>query len=112
LNHDIDNLISKRSSFKKIFSTIIAVLSLLFAASLFRSGIKLKELRNETATNREKLMENHRIALLGSLAAGLREAMTSNNERIESAASELLAKLPKEAKTKEIRDKLQQLISE
>jgi hypothetical protein len=109
LSHDIDSLISKRKSFKSIFSIIIAVLSLLFAASLFKSGIKLKDLKNETTANRDKLMQNHRIALLGSLATGVRQTMISNNEKVKAAVSELLAKLPNDNKAKEIRTKLEKL---
>jgi len=112
LTHDIDSLISKRKSFKSIFSIIIAVLSLLFATSLFRSGIKLKDLKNETTANRQKLIVNHRIALLGSLAAGLTATIVNNHEKVKTNTSELLAKLPKDAKTKEIRVKLEQLAVE
>src|SRR5215203_2677210 len=44
LNMDAESFISKRKGFKNIFSIIIVILSMLFAASLFRSGVKLKNL--------------------------------------------------------------------
>ena len=88
LNMDAEGFISKRSGFKNIYSIIIVILSMLFAASLFRSGVKLRNLNAETKANQEKLSENHRVAALGYLAQGIPEALKSNLEYVGEAAAE------------------------
>ncbi len=88
LNLDTEGYISKRSGFKNAFSIIIVILSMLFAASLFRSGVRLKNLRNETKTNQNKLEENHRIATLGYLEEGIRSAFELNETKIKKAAED------------------------
>ena len=88
LNLDAEGFISKRKGFKNIFSIIIVVLSMLFAASLFRSGVKLKNLNTETKTNQEKLAENHRLASLGYLAEGIPSALQANKSHVKKTAME------------------------
>ena len=90
LDLDTDGFLSKRSGFKNIFSIIIVILSMLFAASLFRSGMKLKNLNTETKENQEKLLENHRIASLGYLADGIPSAMKVNSESLKRSVSEAI----------------------
>ena len=73
LNLDSEGYISKRSGFKNIFSIVIVALSMMFAASLFRSGVRIRSLSAETKANHDKLAENHRIASLGDIAKGIPE---------------------------------------
>jgi C4-dicarboxylate-specific signal transduction histidine kinase len=86
LNLDAEGFISKRKGFKNIFSIVIVVLSMLFAASLFRSGVKLKNLNAETKTNHDKLAENHRLASIGYLADGIPSTLNENNAIIQKSA--------------------------
>jgi len=88
LNMDAEGFISKRKGFKNIFSIIIVVLSMLFAASLFRSGVKLRNLNAETKANQDKLAENHRLSSLGYLAEGIPSTLSSNKEHITKTALE------------------------
>jgi len=86
LNMDAEGFISKRKGFKNIFSIIIVILSMLFAASLFRSGVKLKNLNAETKSNQDKLAENHRLSSLGYLSEGIPSALKSNKQHIRDTA--------------------------
>ncbi|CAN5534583.1 hypothetical protein BH11BAC1_BH11BAC1_06250 [soil metagenome] len=88
LNLDTEGFISKRSGFKNIFSIVIVVLSMLFAASLFRSGMRLKNLNTETKANQEKLAANHRLASLGYVADGIPGAFKTNLENVNKIASD------------------------
>lgn len=95
LNLDAEGFISKRSGFKNIFSIVIVVLSMLFAASLFRSGVRLRNLNAETKANQEKLLQNHRVATLGYLADGIPDSMRANKESMKrnlSDANRLISK--------------------
>jgi C4-dicarboxylate-specific signal transduction histidine kinase len=86
LNLDAEGFISKRKGFKNIFSVIIVVLSMVFAASLFRSGVRLKNLNAETKANQDKLAENHRLSSLGYLADGIPATLNANKAHLQKAA--------------------------
>ena len=90
LNMDTEGFISKRKGFKNIFSIVIVVLSMIFAASLFRSGVKLKNLNAETKANQEKLAENHRLASLGYLSGGIPETLKSHESFIQRTSAEAI----------------------
>jgi len=105
LNMDAEGFISKRSGFKNIFSIVIVVLSMLFAASLFRSSMRLKNLNAETKANQEKLSQNHRLASLGYLANGIPGAIKANNESVSKMAADA-AQLAAKEKAEELRKAL------
>jgi hypothetical protein len=88
LNMDAEGFISKRKGFKNIFSIVIVVLSMLFAASLFRSGVKLRNLNAETKANQDKLSENHRLSSLGYLSEGVPSTLIANKAHIRKKALE------------------------
>ena len=90
LNMDTEALISRRSGFKNIFSIIIVVLTIIFAASLFRSGVRLKNLNAETKANQEKLAANHRLAALGYLK-GIPAALDANTSSLKKSAADAIA---------------------
>ena len=90
LSLDTGGFISKRSGFKNIFSIIIVVLSMLFAASLFRSGVKLRKLNAETKENQEKLSDNHRLASLGYIAEGVPGSLKANIASLKKSAADAL----------------------
>lgn len=110
LNMDTEGFISKRSGFKNIFSIVIVVLSMIFAASLFRSGVKLKNLNAETKANQEKLAENHRLASLGYLSEGIPGAVTSNREALRKATSDAM-QIAGKVKAEKLRSALEDVIS-
>ncbi|MEO8085441.1 MAG: hypothetical protein ABI763_01400 [Bacteroidota bacterium] len=110
LNLDTEGFISKRSGFKNIFSIVIVVLSMLFAASLFRSGMRLKNLNSETKANQEKLAENHRLASLGYLADGIPGTFKTNNENVIKMASDA-DQIAAKGKAEELRKALNGLSS-
>ena len=113
LDGDTNGLITKRSLFKKIFSVIIAFLSLLFAYSLFRSGVKMKDLRNETQADRDKVMHNHRIALIGSFSDGLNATITRNFAKLKQELSGLLNHLTTDSdKIKKLKEKVADLLKD
>jgi C4-dicarboxylate-specific signal transduction histidine kinase len=106
LNMDTEGFISKRRGFKNIFSIVIVVLSMIFAASLFRSGVKLKNLNSETKNNQEKLAENHRLASLGYLSPGIPEVLKSNMETIRKSAAEAVRLTANKSNIQELRNAL------
>ena len=94
LDMDTQGFISKRSGFKNIFSIIIVALSVLFAASLFRSGVRLRSLSTQTKANQDILKENLRIASLGYLSEGIPETLATNKVNIRKAANDTLQLVP------------------
>ncbi len=94
LNLDAEGFISKRNGFKNIFSIVIVALSILFAASLFRTGVQIRSLSSETKTNQDKLAENHRIASLGYLAGGIPDALIANLSIVKKTTGEALQFIP------------------
>jgi C4-dicarboxylate-specific signal transduction histidine kinase len=108
LNMDAEGFISKRKGFKNIFSIIIVVLSMLFAASLFRSGVKLRNLNAETKANQDKLAENHRLSSLGYLAEGIPSTLTANKELVAKTAREAM-QLASKGNAEAIRKSLEDL---
>lgn len=94
LNMDTEGYISKRSGFKNIFSIVIVALSMMFAASLFRSGVRIRSLSAETKANHDKLAENHRIASLGYVAGGIPDAIDANRIAIDKSATEAIQFIP------------------
>ncbi|MBL0257741.1 MAG: hypothetical protein IPQ03_09520 [Bacteroidetes bacterium] len=61
-----DQLISKRSNFKKYFSAGLIALTALFASLLVGSGIKLNTIRVKLKQSRERMKEIHRISTIGA----------------------------------------------
>lgn len=108
LNMDAEGFISKRKGFKNIFSIIIVVLSMIFAASLFRSGVKLKNLNEETKANQDKLAENHRLASLGYLSEGIPSSLESSKAHIKQTAIEA-RRLASKGNTEALRKALDEL---
>lgn len=94
LNLDTEGYISKRSGFKNIFSIVIVALSMMFAASLFRSGVRIRSLSAETKANHDKLAENHRIASLGYIAKGIPDAIAAYRIAIDKSATEAIQNIP------------------
>jgi len=109
LNMDTEGFISKRKGFKNIFSIVIVVLSMLFAASLFRSGVRLRNLNAETKANQDKLAENHRMSSLGYLTEGVNSTLRANKEHIRKTALEA-KQLASKGKTEALRQKLDDLL--
>lgn len=111
-----DQLISKRSNFKKYFSAGLIALSALFASLLVGSGIKLNSIRVKLKQSRERMKEIHRIAALGAAPNVFSNTLSHLNQistdaqEISSAVKELqpagnaIAGL-----TKKIKDCIEQL---
>ena len=108
LNMDTENFISKRSGFKNIFSIVIVVLSMLFAGSLFRSGVRLKNLNTETKENQAKLAENHRLSSLGILAPGIPRSLKANEAALKKSIAEA-RQLASRGRIEELRRALDEL---
>lgn len=86
LKSDTESLLSTRSTLKKIFSVIIVLLTVAFAASLFQSGLKLKSLGDELKDKQKKLIANSRLAVMGKLSQGAMQYLSgfrnqANQER-------------------------------
>jgi hypothetical protein len=112
---DIDESTSSLNSrgllFKNALTIIIIILSLLFAVSLFRTGLRLKEIKGAVDANREHLLANHRMAVLGLLSPGLKESIAENKRKQAELSAELLEQFPVEGEhTTELRAKLKELI--
>lgn len=90
LQIDNDLLISKRLGFRKYFSLIIIILSSLFAIMLVRSAVRLYSIRNQLKENRESMKSVHRIAMIGSLGAGLAGKIRQDTINTEESSRELL----------------------
>ncbi len=94
LNMDTEGFISKRSGFKNIFSIVIVALSVLFAASLFRSGVRLRSLNTQTKANQGIIKDNHRIVSLGYIGEGIPAALAAENANTKKAANNVLQLVP------------------
>lgn len=66
-----DQLISRRSNFKKYFSAALIALTALFASLLVGSGIKLNNIRVKLKQSRERMKEIHRIATVGAFSKNI-----------------------------------------
>lgn len=84
---------SFRSNYKRFFSAAIIALSALFGLSLFRSGLRLRNMRSSTEESRTNLTDIHRVALLGKLSKGNREQHRNYCHSELNALRELKAKI-------------------
>jgi len=79
--------------YKKFFSLGIIVLTILFAISLVRSGVRLMNMKKETEAEKTKILELHRLALAGKLVdgniAGQQESLNSISKAIQESAEEI-----------------------
>ncbi|MEY4593997.1 MAG: hypothetical protein RIQ47_407, partial [Bacteroidota bacterium] len=79
--------------YKKFFSLGIIVLTILFAISLVRSGMRLLNMKKETEVEKSKILELHRLAVAGKLVEGntegQRESLHSISHAIQESATEL-----------------------
>ena len=82
-----------RFVYKKFFSAAIIVLSVLFGFSLFRSGLRLLNMRSETTEKRIKIVEMHRIALIGKLVAGNESGISAMINDQQLVTTDLLKRL-------------------
>ena len=104
---DAQGFISNRSTFKNIYSIVIVALSMLFAASLFRSGVRIRNLGAETKKNQDILAGNHRIASLGYLGNGIPDAIEMHRRMVAENAGESLRLIP-DGQAPELRKLLQE----
>jgi hypothetical protein len=110
LDQSISSLTSRGSWFKKIVSGIIAVLSLMFAVSLFRTGVRIKEINTSVLANRQKLLDNHRLSVLGILSNSLHESLEENEQKLKSYSKDLRQSIQGDSEeVKSVRAKLQEL---
>lgn len=78
LQADIDGYKGKRSAFKTYFSIAIIILSMVVAAMLVSTGVKLNALSNRLKANRDRIKLIHRKAIIGSFSKGLLQSVKSN----------------------------------
>lgn len=112
-----DQLISKRSNFKKYFSAGLIALTALFASLLVGSGIKLNSYRVKLKQSRERMKEIHRMSTLGAYAENIypaTEAIVNKYEKDSQEISEAVKELKPagsviEGISKKIKEVLDQL---
>jgi len=90
LQLDNDHLQSKRKSFKHYFSLGIIGLTVIFAFLLLQAGLQLNKIKQELKTGRERLMQTHRIASLGKLITGAREALSNALASLKKNSSDAI----------------------
>jgi len=96
--------------YKKFFSLGIIVLTIIFAISLVRSGVRLLNMKKENEVVRNNILQLHRIALAGNLMegniAGNKDAVKSISQSSLEAAREL-SKLPTDTSLQSITKSLE-----
>lgn len=91
LQDDINGYKGKRAAFKTYFSIAIIVLSMIVAAMLVSTGVRLNNLRNRIKQNRENLISSHRKSTLGALSKGLLDTIRSNVQTIGKDVKQLIS---------------------